>query len=93
MGKCYFCGSEIEAPVYRSTICPNCGRDVKICLNCVFYSPGSHWDCRETIPEQVKDKERSNFCDYFRLGSNYRGDRPQKGPGEQRKAFDDLFGD
>ncbi|MDY7029635.1 MAG: hypothetical protein SVR04_15195 [Spirochaetota bacterium] len=66
---------------------------MKICLNCVFYSPGSHWDCRETIPEQVKDKERSNFCDYFRLGSNYRGDRPQKGPGEQRKAFDDLFGD
>ncbi len=93
MGKCFFCGSDIEAPVYRSTVCPNCGKDVKICLNCVFYSPGSHWDCRETIPEQVKDKERSNFCDYFRLGSNYHEDHPQKDPGQQRKAFDDLFGD
>lgn len=92
-GACYFCGTKIEGPVYRSAVCPQCGRDVKICLNCAFYSPGSHWDCHETIPEPVKDKERANFCDYFRLGSNFKGAQSGPGSGEQRKAFENLFGD
>ena len=92
-GVCYFCGTEIDTPVYRSTVCPQCGRDVKICLNCVFYSPGSHWDCRETIPEPVKDKERANFCDYFRLGSDFKADRNETHSEGHRKAFNDLFGD
>jgi len=92
-GTCYFCGAPLENPVYRSSTCPVCGRDVKICLNCVFYSPGSHWDCRETIPEAVRDKERSNFCGYFRLGSNNKGRGENSEPKESRKAFDDLFSD
>ena len=93
MGTCYFCGADIDIPVYRSTLCPACGRDVKICLNCVFYSPGSHWECRETIPEAVRDKERANFCDYFRLGSRSGKNSGGDNTAGHRKAFDDLFGD
>jgi hypothetical protein len=40
-------------------------------MNCRFYSPGSHWDCSETIPEAVRDKERGNFCDFFELNPKY----------------------
>jgi hypothetical protein len=64
--KCYFCGKEADGEkIYRNTVCASCGRELKICLNCNFYSPGSHWDCRETLSEAVRDKERANFCDYF----------------------------
>jgi len=98
MGTCYFCGTTIDTPVYRSSLCPVCGKDLRICLNCSFYSPGSHWDCRETIGEAVKDKERANFCDFFRLGSRGRGDTKKTGPDDKlpddnRKAFDKLFGE
>jgi hypothetical protein len=67
MHACHFCGTAVENPreVYRSTSCPSCGKDLKICLNCRFYSPGAHWDCAETIDELVKDKDRSNFCTFF----------------------------
>ena len=95
MGYCYHCGADIEPPVYRSTVCPGCGKDVKVCLNCKFYSPGAHWDCRETIPEQVREKDRANFCGYFSLSPDPPGKKGSgKGPGksdEARKAFDDLF--
>lgn len=64
-----------------------------MCKNCVFYEPGKHWDCAETVPEEVRDKERANFCDYFRLAK----DRPVSSKFHEkreqaRSAFDDLFG-
>jgi hypothetical protein len=91
MGKCYFCSAEISAPVYRSSECPQCGKDVKICLNCVFYSKDSHWECRESINEAVLEKDRSNYCDYFKLSSlNNSNDQDTENPLE---AFNKLFGD
>ncbi|GAB4369143.1 MAG: hypothetical protein Kow009_05820 [Spirochaetales bacterium] len=87
--NCHFCGTRIEdnTPIYRSSLCPTCGKELRICLNCRFYSPGSHWDCRETIQEPVFDKERANFCDYFKPAS---ADKPSKthDPQDQRKGKD-----
>jgi hypothetical protein len=33
---------------------------------CEFYDTGVAKHCRETVAEEVKDKIRANFCDYFR---------------------------
>jgi hypothetical protein len=93
--KCYFCGEESGAEkIYRNTLCASCGKELKICLACTFYSPGSHWDCRETISDAVTDKERANFCDWFSPADS----KNQKIPSQQAKAksargeFDKLFG-
>lgn len=90
MASCYFCGAELDLPVYRSSECPSCGRDVKICMNCEFYSGNSHWQCRESITEPVVDKERANYCDYFRPGNNNRAEQESK---DALDAFKKLFGD
>ncbi len=68
MARCFSCGNELPDSIRftRSEICPNCRADVRVCKNCRFYAPGEHWDCHETIPEAVQDKERANFCDYFK---------------------------
>ena len=94
MRVCSLCGHRLDdtAQVYRSSTCPSCDRDLKICLNCRFYKPGAHWDCLETIPEAVADKDRANFCDYFRFREG-----PAKGAptGQHEQARDDfrkLFG-
>jgi hypothetical protein len=81
----------------RSEACPFCGRDLRSCMNCRFYSPGAHWDCAETIPEPVSDKERGNFCDYFAVHSKYlvptEGRRESSKDGlKPRSEFDKLFG-
>jgi len=80
--------------VFRSSVCPKCGKDLRVCLNCVFYGPGAHWGCRENIPEAVRDKDRANFCDYFRFRKDGPSDQERKGSKKEsaRDAFDQLFG-
>jgi len=97
MRRCFFCGYEYPHTfeVFRSTICPGCSRDVKICKNCKFYSPGAHWDCRETVPELVKEKDKANFCSYFKFNESAQekdeGDKTKQE--EAKDAFNKLFGD
>ena len=64
---CWKCHKEtnIEKPV-RGDECPLCHADLHACKACEFYESGTHNDCRETSAEFVSDKERGNFCDYFR---------------------------
>lgn len=100
MAVCYACATQIDdrMRVYRTTVCPGCGRDLKCCLNCRFYDPGAHWQCRETIPEEVRDKEKANFCEYFQLRPSAEGGSPGVGRAEEkareaRNKLDDLFGD
>ena len=71
MKVCYQCGKDLNAvsPVGRRDVCPSCGSDVHVCLNCRFYDPGSYNDCREPQAERVVEKDRSNFCDYFEFGN------------------------
>jgi len=79
----------------RQSVCPSCGKDLRVCLNCRFYDPGAHWQCRETIPEPVRDKDRANFCDYFSLSKTTSGGATDGGgkAEDARKNFQNLFGD
>ncbi len=96
MHACTFCGAAIENPreVFRMSTCPGCGKDLKICLNCKFYSPGAHWDCSETIDEPVRDKDRGNFCTFFVFRQGTPRAAGGKGGGAEgaRKNLDRLFG-
>jgi hypothetical protein len=97
MRVCVFCRQELPdtLEVYRNTLCPRCTRELKVCRHCEFYSPGAHWDCRESIPEAVRDKERANFCDYFRYRQSGAGaDNPaRKKTASSQDQFKRLFGD
>jgi hypothetical protein len=98
MFACHFCGAPVEDPraVFRDSTCPACRRDLKVCRNCRFYSPGSHWDCAESVEEQVTDKERRTFCTFF----SFRPGAPAPGQAARRtgaasdakKKLDALFG-
>jgi hypothetical protein len=67
--KCARCNAELPKPPYfRNDTCPKCLADLHSCLQCGFYSPGRHNDCAEPQADRVVDKERANFCDYFRAG-------------------------
>ena len=98
MRVCYFCKAEIDdrIRVYRDSECPNCGKDLKICYNCKYYSEGAHWDCLETISEPVREKDRANFCEYFsfrevgessRAGSGSAGGRKKEAEEKIKKLF------
>lgn len=70
-GSCWNCGNHLTALDYgRGDTCSNCGRDTKVCKGCEFFDPTSNNQCRENQAERVVDKERSNFCDYFKPSSH-----------------------
>ncbi len=97
MHACHFCGTAVENPreVYRSSTCPACGKDLKICLNCRFYSPGAHWDCAESIDEMVREQDRANVCTFFYLRPSTPGTKgaAKSDAGQQAKRkIDKLFG-
>lgn len=73
---CHQCGAEIglvNLPgrierIGRRDTCPSCEADLHCCLNCRFYDPQLPNACREPNVEPVRDKNVSNFCDYFAPG-------------------------
>ena len=107
---CWKCKKEIpvEKPV-RGDECPLCHADLHVCKACEFYESGAHNDCRESSAEYVNDKERGNFCDYFRVKKDCRVKpdndifvksdndifvKPDNDKAsEARNAFNALFGD
>jgi len=79
--------------VHRSSTCVSCGKDLKICYNCCFYSKGAHNDCLETSAEPVRDRDRANFCDYFRFkDSASKGGAGGSGKAHDKEDFLKLFG-
>jgi hypothetical protein len=54
--------------IARRDECEFCGADVHCCLNCRFYSETAYNECREPAADVVRDKDRSNFCDFFEAG-------------------------
>lgn len=69
MKRCVACQKEITTDrwIGRQQQCVFCGADLHVCRNCFFYEPGVYNDCREPQSERVVDKNRANFCDYFRF--------------------------
>jgi hypothetical protein len=78
MKTCYHCQQAIESKerIGRRDTCPNCGSDLRCCLNCLFYDPHAAQACREPNAEPVLDKEMGNFCEYFAFNDNRRPHAP-----------------
>ena len=95
MKTCFKCGTAIELEkVSRRDECPKCGSDLRICLNCAFYAESKSNACEEPQAEIVKEKDRANYCDFFRFKETAaRGSAaPQKsGKAEAEKLWNDLF--
>ncbi|HLW56915.1 MAG TPA: hypothetical protein VKY27_05985 [Bacteriovoracaceae bacterium] len=75
MSACYKCGTELPKSfsvfISRSDTCTQCRTDIRCCRMCQFYDPQSYNECRESSADRITDKEKANFCDYFKLSSSY----------------------
>lgn len=70
MGNCWHCGKPIgENHYHRQDSCDHCGRDTHACKNCLFYDRSCNNECRESSADRVVEKERANFCDWFKPGT------------------------
>jgi hypothetical protein len=72
--SCWKCGKPLsdsyKIMVGRRDTCSNCLADIRCCKMCQFYDQKAYNECRESSADRVQDKEKANFCDYFKIGSS-----------------------
>jgi hypothetical protein len=87
---CFSCGNQIPllGLVGRRDECPKCHADLHVCKNCQHYDRNAYNECREPSADVVREKDRSNFCDYFTPGA---GGSAQDKAKDLRSAAEALF--
>lgn len=91
--SCYACKAQIQligGRVGRSDTCDSCRNDVHVCRNCIHYDKTAYNECREPMADRVVDKEKRNFCDYFKPG-NAASSNAQDEKDAAMKKLNDLF--
>lgn len=66
--SCYRCGASLadfSLPLSRQDECPDCGNYVHVCMMCRNFDKTVPTQCREDDAEEVIEKARLNFCDWF----------------------------
>ena len=93
---CYRCGeslADLSLPLSRHDQCPGCSADLHVCKMCVNFDATVPRQCREDGADDVTEKERPNFCDWFKPSETAfdPARREQAEAAEQQLAA--LFGD
>ena len=66
---CWKCGASLAAltlPLRRLEECPSCRAELHVCRMCLDYDTSVAKHCREPTAEEVREKDRANFCDFFK---------------------------
>ena len=92
MPACHKCARQLnpESDYGRQDTCPGCGFSTRSCLNCTYYDPSRYNECSEPVAERIVDKEKGNFCDYFKPGDRKSGSA-SSGKDAAMKAAEALF--
>ncbi len=93
--SCFRCGASLAAmslPLSRQDECPECSVYLHVCMMCKDFDPTVPRQCREDGAEDVTEKDRVNFCDWF-SPSDFAFDAAGKDQADSaRQSLDGLFG-
>lgn len=92
---CWKCGAslaDLSLPLRRLDECKQCSAELHVCKLCEWYSISVAKHCREPIAEEVKDKERANFCDYFKPRAGAYSKADIAASSKAKADLDALFG-
>lgn len=92
---CWKCGTSLEhlsLPLQRLDECKGCHAELHACKLCEWYDITVAKHCREPIAEEVKDKERANYCDYFKPVADAYSNAGVTAAAKAKSQLDALFG-
>lgn len=91
---CYRCGASLahlSLPLSRQDECSQCHNYLHVCRMCRHFDPSVPRQCREDDAEEVIDKERLNFCDWYVASDAAFDPRLKSEEDRARAALDALF--
>jgi predicted RNA-binding Zn-ribbon protein involved in translation (DUF1610 family) len=99
VSRCAQCGTVLQTGMTADQKCPKCGFELHSCKQCMYFDPGSRFECMQPVKERVAKKDARNDCTFYEMrvtreketstpavsaGSSQR-------PNDARAAFENLF--
>jgi len=94
--QCWKCGGPLkhfEYPYSRYDECTVCKADLHVCLLCRQYDPSVADACREDRADYILDKDKANFCEYFKPRPLAHIPTEDRASLEAKAKLAELFGD
>jgi hypothetical protein len=92
---CWKCGAELRGvplPLSRLAECASCKAELHVCRLCQNYEANTVRKCREIRAEDIINKERANYCDWFKPRPGAFDSRRRAKTESAKARLDGLFG-
>ncbi len=94
--QCWKCGHDLKnllLPFSRYEECSFCKADLHVCMACKSFDPSISDCCREDKADFILDKDKANFCDYFKANPKAYKKLDKKEARAARAKLAELFGE
>jgi hypothetical protein len=95
VSRCAQCGTVLQG-MPSDEKCPKCGFELHSCKQCMYFDPGSRFECMQPVKERVAKKDAKNECASYemRVTREKETSTPVSAkarPTDARAAFENLF--
>ncbi len=93
VSRCAQCGTVLQG-VPPDGKCGKCGFELHSCKQCMYFDPGSRFECMQPIQERVARKDAANQCTFYEIRVTREKETSTPAalkPSDARQAFENLF--
>ena len=93
ISRCAQCGTVLQSTP-PSGLCPKCGFELHSCKQCMYFDPGSRFECMQPVAERVAKKDARNDCTFYEMRVTREKETSTPAslrPNDARQAFENLF--
>jgi len=93
VSRCAACGAALPIATASLVECPHCQAPVHACRQCAHFDTGRRFECVQSVPERIVDKNASNECALFslRVVVERNASPDSTRPSDIRRNFESLF--
>jgi hypothetical protein len=93
LSRCAQCGTVLQ-DIPPTGLCPKCNFELHSCKQCMYFDPGSRFECMQPVPERVPKKDVRNNCTFYEIRVTREKETSTPAslkPNDARQAFENLF--
>jgi hypothetical protein len=93
VSRCTQCGTVLQG-IPADGKCPKCGFELHSCKQCMYFDPGSHFECMQPVKVRIAKKDERNDCMFYEIRVTREKETSTPSglrPTSARQAFDNLF--
>jgi len=92
VSRCAQCGAVLQSPPGEK--CAKCGFELHSCKQCMYFDPGSRFECMQPVKQRIARKDARNECSFYEIRVTREKETSTPAslrPSDARQAFENLF--